>query len=86
MIDLSASSLLDHLRDTAVFDDPRRSLRGRTITHAFYFDFASGCLPSVRGGDDAARARWVPMRELGSLRSKMFEDHFFILEHFLGVG
>ncbi len=86
MIDLPASALLDHLRDTAVFDDPQRSLRGRTITHAFYFDFPSGPLPRVRGGDDAARARWVPMRELGALRAEMFEDHFFILEHLLGVG
>ncbi len=84
-IEVSASALLAQLRGATVFDDPQRSLRGRTITHAFYFDFPSGDLPEVAGGDDAACARWVPMREISGMRSRMFEDHFFILEHFLGL-
>jgi bifunctional NMN adenylyltransferase/nudix hydrolase len=85
MIEVSTSALLGHLRDAVVFDDPQRSLRGRTITHAFFFDFPSGDLPEVQGGDDAACARWVPMHEVSGMRSRMFEDHFFILEHFLGL-
>lgn len=70
----------------AVFDHPDRSLRGRTITHAFHFDFPTGPLPAVRGGDDAARARWVPVAEAMRMRAALFEDHFFILEHFLGAA
>ena len=38
------------LRERAVFDHPERSLRGRTITHAFQFVFPTGELPAVRGG------------------------------------
>jgi len=74
------------LRGEAVFDHPDRSARGRTITHAFHFDFPTGELPAVRGGDDAARARWVPVAEARRMRSLLFEDHFFILEHFLGAA
>jgi bifunctional NMN adenylyltransferase/nudix hydrolase len=74
------------LRGEAVFDHPDRSLRGRTITHAFYFDFPSGELPPVRGADDAARARWIPISEIQGMRASLFEDHFFILEHFLGAA
>ena len=69
-----------------VFDKPDRSARGRTITHAFYFDFASGELPAVKGGDDAAKARWVPLAEFfDDCESRMFEDHFGIVCSFLGV-
>ncbi|MGJ0393482.1 MAG: bifunctional nicotinamide-nucleotide adenylyltransferase/Nudix hydroxylase [Methylocystis sp.] len=83
---IPAPVLRGSLRGQAVFDHPDRSLRGRTITHAFYFDFPSGELPSVRGGDDAARARWVPVSEVQGMRASLFEDHFFILEHFIGAG
>jgi bifunctional NMN adenylyltransferase/nudix hydrolase len=78
--------LRGNLRGEKVFDHPDRSLRGRTITHAFYFDFPSGNLPAVRGADDAARARWIPVSEVQSMRASLFEDHFFILEHFLGTA
>lgn len=78
--------LLGSIRGEAVFDHPDRSARGRTITHAFHFDFPAGELPPVRGGDDAARARWVPVAEARRMRDTLFEDHFFILEHFLGAA
>ncbi|QGM98989.1 bifunctional nicotinamide-nucleotide adenylyltransferase/Nudix hydroxylase [Methylocystis parvus] len=78
--------LRGNLRGEAVFDHPGRSLRGRTVTHAFYFEFPSGELPPVRGADDAARARWIPISEVQNMRASLFEDHFFILEHFLGAG
>ena len=70
------------LKDQKVFDQPDRSQRGRTVTHAFYFEFASGDLPNVRGSDDAARARWVPLSEVRRMREYLFEDHYFIIEHF----
>ena len=73
------------LKARQVFDAPDRSLRGRTITHAFHFEFPTGDLPAVRGGDDAERAKWIPLAEVRRLREHLFEDHFFILEHFLGA-
>ncbi|EGF93729.1 cytidyltransferase-related domain protein [Asticcacaulis biprosthecium C19] len=85
-IKLPVPVLKGSLKGRQVFDDPDRSQRGRTITHAFYFEFTSGDLPAVRGSDDAARARWVPLAEARRLREHLFEDHFFILEHFLGTA
>src|SRR5690606_25596211 len=38
---------------SAVFDHPDRSQRGRTITHAFYFDLRDRPLPEVHADDDA---------------------------------
>lgn len=69
-----------------VFDHPDRSQRGRTITHAFHFDFPSGALPPVKGGDDAEKARWFPVSEALEMGPQLYEDHLHILEFFLGRG
>lgn len=74
------------IKNQHVFDHPERSLRGRTITHAFHFDFVAGELPEVRGGDDADKARWVPVSEALDMGAQLFEDHLHILEFFLGRG
>ena len=64
---------------TRVFDAPGRSLRGRIITHAFLFQLPGRRdLFRVKGGDDAAHARWY---RLGDLAPTMFfEDHWSIIE------
>ena len=65
------------------FDDPHRSSRGRTITHAFLIELpASENLPKVKGGDDAEKAFWLPLADMNP--EKMFEDHYFIVRHLLG--
>ncbi|MCF7221612.1 bifunctional nicotinamide-nucleotide adenylyltransferase/Nudix hydroxylase [Marilutibacter chinensis] len=69
-----------------VFDHPERSQRGRTVTHAFHFDFPAGDLPPVRGGDDADKARWYPVSEALEMGPQLYEDHLHILEFFLGRG
>lgn len=74
------------IRHQHVFDHPDRSQRGRTITHAFHFDFPSGELPDVRGGDDADKARWIPVSVALEMGPQLFEDHLHILEFFLGRG
>jgi bifunctional NMN adenylyltransferase/nudix hydrolase len=61
-----------------VFDDPYRSARGRTITHASLIKLKDDViLPKVKGGDDAEKARWVPIAQLR--RQDFFEDHYDIL-------
>ena len=60
-----------------VFDAPFRSLRGRTITNAQLFVLNDTTLPKVAGGDDASKARWVPLAEVK--RENMFEDHFHLV-------
>ncbi|WP_395703571.1 bifunctional nicotinamide-nucleotide adenylyltransferase/Nudix hydroxylase [Aquabacterium sp.] len=86
----TALSLLDStmklsLQGSGVFDHPDRSQRGRTITHAFYFDLGERELPEVRAGDDAARVEWVPIERLTSMEDQFHDDHFHMLDHFLGL-
>ena len=74
------------IKATQVFDKPDRSARGRTITHAYFFEFPTGELPAVKGGDDAVKARWVPLATFfDEFEPQMFEDHFGIVSTFLGV-
>jgi bifunctional NMN adenylyltransferase/nudix hydrolase len=82
-LDLPPAALLAALKDRAVFDHPDRSLRGRTITHAFHFDFPDGELPPVAGADDAETARWIALGEALEMEEQFFEDHFHILRHFV---
>lgn len=68
------------VRDTMIFDHPKRSARGRTITNAALIVLPDGPLPKVKGSDDAKSATWTP---LGDLKSELFfEDHLDIIEHF----
>jgi len=80
------STLEDTLVKVTVFDHPDRSQRGRTITHAHYFDLRSDSLPSVEAADDAAEVRWVPVGELAAMEDQFYEDHFHILDHFLDLS
>lgn len=67
-----------------VFDDPHRSMRGRTITHAFHLDLpAEDRLPRVRAASDAERAFWLPLGDLDPARC--FEDHYFIVQNLIGT-
>lgn len=73
------------LKAARVFDHPDRSQRGRVITHAFHFDLGQRMLPEIAGSDDAAEARWVPIAELPGLEEEFHDDHFHILDAFLGL-
>jgi bifunctional NMN adenylyltransferase/nudix hydrolase len=62
-----------------VFDDPNRSRRGRTITHAYLIHLKNEKkLPHIKGSDDADKAIWVPIDALDS--STLFEDHYRIIK------
>lgn len=80
-----AAALRAALQSVAVFDHPDRSQRGRTITHAHYFDLGDVPLPAVQADDDALQAQWVPVAQLTALEDRFFEDHFHMLDHFLGL-
>lgn len=72
------------IKNQRVFDHPDRSARGRTITHAFLFEFPTGDLPEIKASDDAEKARWIPLSQFFTMRDQLFEDHFDIGMFFLG--
>ena len=80
---LSDDEMRGAQRGSAVFDHPDRSQRGRTITHAFYFDLGDRPLPEVHADDDAQAAQWVEITQLPRLEDQFHDDHFHILDHFL---
>ncbi|MBP7438625.1 bifunctional nicotinamide-nucleotide adenylyltransferase/Nudix hydroxylase [Acidovorax sp. JHL-3] len=81
--ELPESHMRDALQSVAVFDHPDRSQRGRTITHAHYFDLGDAPFPAVRADDDAMQVEWVPVEKLAAMEEEFFEDHFHMLDHFL---
>lgn len=83
-IKVPAPVLFGSVKNSMVFDSPYRSVRGRTITHAFYIELREEeKLPKVKGGQDEEAVFWLP---LGKLRSdNMFEDHYSIVQKMLGT-
>lgn len=67
-----------------VFDDPYRSTRGRTVTHAFLIELRNvgKNLPRVKGSDDADKAKWVPLSEIKEC--DLYEDHYHIIREMIG--
>lgn len=78
------SDLLRIMSPIRVFDNPGRSLRGRTITHAarFNLDHLGLDFPAVLVADDAAEARWVPFSELDQYQ--LHDDHEEIIRQMTG--
>lgn len=76
------SSLKTAFCEVRVFDDPNRSLRGRTITHAHRFNLNIDHIPEIEGRSDARVALWVDIDQLVTMEEQFFEDHFHILDDF----
>ncbi|MGC4062769.1 MAG: bifunctional nicotinamide-nucleotide adenylyltransferase/Nudix hydroxylase [Aquabacterium sp.] len=84
-LDLPALVMRAALKGNAVFDHPDRSQRGRTITHAFYFDLGNGPTPQVHADDDAQSAEWIDIATIPKMEDQFHDDHFHMLDHFLGL-
>lgn len=71
------------VKGVKVFDHVDRDPRGRTITHGFHVDlgYPDVGLPKVKGGDDAAEAKWFHLSEIKS--DMMAFDHYHIIKHFI---
>ena len=82
-IKLPIPELKKAIVDERVFDHPGRSLRGRTITHAYCFNLGRGDLPQVKGMDDADKAWWMPLDSVYGQKAMFFEDHFHIINYFI---
>jgi bifunctional NMN adenylyltransferase/nudix hydrolase len=67
-----------------MFDDPHRSNIGRVITFAAHIKLVDDTkLPKVKGSDDAEKAIWLPIADMRE--DMFFDDHFGIVQYFLGV-
>lgn len=85
-INVDAGVLRRSIITSEVFDEPDRSQRGRTVTHAFYMELfpkLEDGLPLVKGGDDASHAFWLPISALGDVEDEFFEDHYDIVRYFI---
>lgn len=87
-IKVAAQVLRGSIKASHAFDYPERSQRGRTVTFAYFIELAPDLkdgLPRVKGGDDAAKAFWLPLSALGEKEDEFFEDHIHIIKYFLGL-
>lgn len=84
-IRLLESDMKNALKAVHVFDHPDRSLRGRVITHAHFFDLGSRRLPEVQAADDAAAAEWIPIEKLAAMEDRFHDDHFHMLDFFFSL-
>lgn len=78
------SSLEHALKAVKVFDHPQRSLRGRTITHAHYFDLGIRTqFPEVHASrndpGECQEVAWIALSKLAEMEEDLFEDHGAIL-------
>jgi bifunctional NMN adenylyltransferase/nudix hydrolase len=86
-IKVPAQVLRGSIKSSRPFDYPERSARGRTVTFAYFIELEPSLkdgLPKVKGGDDAAKAFWLPLSALGENEDRFFEDHYSIIRTFLG--
>jgi bifunctional NMN adenylyltransferase/nudix hydrolase len=73
------------IRETAVFDYPKRSARGRTIAHVFLIQLRDDTsLPKVKGSPENPIGLWVPFHQIDPQR--MFEDHYHIIRALIGTS
>ncbi len=86
-IKVPSAVLRGSIKASRPFDYPERSSRGRTVTFAYFIELEPSLkdgLPKVKGGDDAAKAFWLPLSALGENEDKFFEDHYSVIRTFLG--
>jgi len=82
-INVSKRGLKGSIQSSKVFDAPGRSLRGRTITHAFHFKMDAGPLKEVVAGSDASSVKWLPLGQALMMSNQFYEDHLDIIKAFM---
>lgn len=82
-IDLSAEKLKSYLLKVQVFDNPDRAQIGRVITHGGLFQIPGNTLPAIKAADDAAAAKWLPLKDFWAMSDQLHDDHYFIAKWLL---
>lgn len=76
------------IRDQHLFDDPNRTAVFCKPTVAQFIVLEpdhNGKLPRLQAGSDAKRAMWIPLHEVKRNPARLFDDHYEILTHFIGL-
>lgn len=82
--EIPPAKIQSFLAKEKIYDDPRRSARGRVITFAGLYKLPPAkALYGVVGSDDAEHAAWYNLSDLDA--SMFMEDHYFIIQDMLGV-
>jgi bifunctional NMN adenylyltransferase/nudix hydrolase len=84
-IDVLETVLRSRVKESKIFADPNRSLRGRIITEASLIHLSqhgSG-LPKTKASDDARKSKWFSFAQFRQMEPVMFEDHFSIVSYFI---
>lgn len=87
-IEIGTPILKSNIIASRLFDDPKRSTRGRIITEASLIvldDITSiNTFPKTKkskNGDE--QVFWVPVNRLDGMANELFEDHYFIIKSLL---
>jgi bifunctional NMN adenylyltransferase/nudix hydrolase len=83
---MSPAQLYGSVRDKEIFDNPNRSLRGRTITTCFLLKLQDTySLPKIKPQrGEGLSVRWLPIAEAQTCRELWYEDHYSIFMTMLG--
>lgn len=85
-IKLKDTQLKPLIKDSYLFDAPKRSARGRTYSQAYFFRLSDDMpMPKITRfpeGDEIEEVRWIPMDEFQKMRPYLFEDHYDLVMHF----
>ena len=84
-INIPPHALHKCIRGVKLFDDPRRSLGIPRTTLAVHYDVTHmfDDFPDVYPADDAASHAWIKINQLDDHAINMYDDHLFIVKHFL---
>ena len=88
---LSVEEIAEHLgvsKDTVYAWISKRNMPAHRIGRLWKFKIEEVDEWVKSGGaadDDALAVEWAPIQRLASLEASFFEDHFHMLDHFLGL-
>lgn len=87
-LEVPDSVLKKFLVKVKVFSHPRRSCRGRVITHVHHFSLTGWPMnnetwPTIEAADDLECVEWIAYSKIPGMEEDLFEDHFAILSDFL---
>jgi bifunctional NMN adenylyltransferase/nudix hydrolase len=74
-INIDKSVLKEKVADVQIFAHPKRSLRGRIITHAYLMDLGVGVLPTVKSDSAEDEVKWIAFADVAKMEREIFEDN-----------